>query len=38
MNKYIIITTFCDKEEIASYEILNADKEFLKWIDDNTKQ
>ena len=104
MNKYIIITTFCDKEEIASniiktllnkklvagsqisrvssrywwnskieecdeykiefrtkdnlfeeikkeikkihdyevaeissYEILNADKEFLKWIDDNTK-
>ena len=30
MEKYIVITTFCDKKEIA-------DDKFLKWINENTK-
>ena len=30
MDKYIIVTTLCDKQEIAN-------KDFLAWIDKETK-
>ena len=37
MDKYIILTTLCNKEKISYIEIKNANIEFLNWIDKNVK-
>lgn len=36
MDKYIVVTTLCNSEGMAN-KIVNANNNFLKWIDNNTK-